>query len=249
MKFLSLRWKISGILVLSNLFLGLIVIFIVHITVTSSLETEVIERGRTIARDLSRYSTEMMLEEDVIGLRRVLANAMSFESVQYILVENGDQKIISDTFNGEVPPELTNRNVSSEINTSKPQLIYLKDVDAECYDVVAGVEEGTLGYIRVGMKYGYVLEKVRQTNTYIFVSILVVTLLGIIIVYFISNKVIQPIILLASRATEISRGNLEDKITIRTNDEINYMADAVERLRESLNIALSRLHKTKSISI
>jgi HAMP domain-containing protein len=249
MKFFSLRWKISGILVLSNLFLGLIIIFIVQISVTSSLEREVIERGRTIARDLSRYSTEMMLEGDVVGLRQILANALAFESVQYILVENGDRQIISDTFNGDIPKELTDRIISSEINNSNPQLVHLKGLDAECYDVVVGIEEGNLGFIRIGMKRSYILEKVKQTNTYIFLSIIIVTVLGIIIVYFISNKIIKPIITLANRATEISRGDLENKITIRTNDEINYMAEAVERLRESLNIALSRLNKNKSISI
>ncbi len=59
MKFISLRWKISGILVFSNLFLGLIIVFIIRDTVTGALEREVIERGRTIAQDISRYSAEL----------------------------------------------------------------------------------------------------------------------------------------------------------------------------------------------
>jgi len=81
------------------------------------------------------------------------------------------------------------------------------------------------------------------------ISIVLVTILGIIIVYFISNRIIKPIIHLANRATEISSGNLGEKITIKTNDEINFMAESVERLRESLKIALTRLDKTKSMSI
>ena len=56
MKFLSLRWKISGILVFSNLFLGLILVYIVNSTVTESLESELIERGRTIAQDIAKKS-------------------------------------------------------------------------------------------------------------------------------------------------------------------------------------------------
>jgi HAMP domain-containing protein len=249
MRFISLRWKIGGILILSNLFLGVVVIMIVQKTVTSSLKKEVIERGQTIAKDLSRYSTEMILEGDKVGLRQILANSLTYESVEYILVEDGEQRIISDTFNGDVPPELNARRISSEINYSNPPLIYLQSRNVECYDVAVGVEEGSLGFIRIGMKRSYIVEKVRQTNTYIMISILLVTLVGIIIVYFISNKIIKPIIRLANRATEISSGNLEEKVAIKTNDEINYMAEAVERLRESLNIALTRLGKTKSISI
>ena len=81
MKFISLRWKISGILIFSNIFLGLIILWIVNKTVTKSLETEVIERGRTIATDIARFSAEFILEEDIIALRELITRSLSFESV------------------------------------------------------------------------------------------------------------------------------------------------------------------------
>jgi HAMP domain-containing protein len=249
MKFLSLRWKISGILVFSNIFLGAIVLFIVHRSVTESLENELIERGNTIAINLSHYTGELILEEDNIGLTEIISSLLSFETAQYILIQGSDGRIISDTFNGNIPSELQTRELSLEINEYDPQLVLLKDLDEECYDIVVPVEEGSLGYIRIGMKRSYVANKVRETSTYIMFSILIVTLIGIIIVYFLANKIINPILNLANRANEISTGKLEDKVTIKTNDEINYMAEAVERLRESLNIALARLNKNKTIRI
>jgi HAMP domain-containing protein len=249
MKFLSLRWKISGILVFSNIFLGAIVIFIVHRSVTESLENELIERGNTIAINLSHYTGELILEEDTIGLTEIISSLLSFETAQYILIQSSDGRILSDTFNGNVPSELKTREVGLEINEYVPQLITLEDLNEECYDIVVPVEEGSLGFIRIGMKRSYVAAKVRETSTYIMFSILLVTLLGIIIVYFLANKIINPILNLANRANEISTGKLEDKVAIKTNDEINYMAEAVERLRESLNIALARLNKNKTIRI
>jgi HAMP domain-containing protein len=239
MKFLSLRWKISGILVFSNIFLGAIVIFIVYRSVSESLENELIERGNTIAINLSHYTGELILEEDNIGLTEIISSLLSFETAQYILIQSSDGRIISDTFNGAVPKELLTREVGLEINEYVPQLIMLKDLNEECYDIVVPVEEGSLGYIRIGMKRSYVADKVKETSTYIMLSILIVTLIGIIIVYFLANRIINPILKLADRANEISTGKLEDKVTIRTNDEINYMAEAVERLRESLNIAFN----------
>lgn len=249
MKFLSLRWKISGILVFSNIFLGVIVIFIVHRSVTESLENELIERGNTIAINLSHYTGELILEEDTIGLTEIISSLLSFETAQYILIQSSDGRFISDTFNGNIPSELKNREVGLEINEYNPQLVTLKELNEECYDIVMPVEEGSLGFIRIGMKRSYVVEKVRETSTYIMLSILIVTVIGIIIVYFLANKIINPILNLANRANEISTGKLEDKVTIKTNDEINYMAEAVERLRESLNIALAKLNKNKTIRI
>jgi len=249
MKFLSLRWKISGILVFSNIFLGIIVIFIVQRSISESLENELIERGNTIAINLSHYTGELILEEDSIGLTEIISSLLSFETAQYILIQRSDGSIISDTFNGNIPPELQAREVGTEIIEYDPELITLKDLNEECYDIVVPVEEGSLGFIRIGMKRSYVLEKVSDTNRYIMYSILIVTIFGIIIVYFLANKIINPILLLAKRANEISTGKLEDKVTIKTNDEINYMAEAVERLRESMNIALARLNKNKTIRI
>lgn len=249
MKFLSLRWKISGILVFSNIFLGALVIFIVQRSVTESLENELIERGNTIAINLSHYTGELILEDDRIGLTKLISNLLSFETTQYILIQNSDGSIISDTFNRNIPPELQAREVGVEINEYLPELITLKDMNEECYDIVVPVEEGSLGFIRIGMKRSYVVEKVKETSTYIILSILIVTIIGIIIVYFLANKIINPILMLAKCANEISTGKLEDKVTIKTNDEINYMAEAVERLRESLNIALARLNKNKTIRI
>lgn len=249
MKFLSLRWKISGILVFSNIFLGVIVIFIVQRSISESLENELIERGNTIAINLSHYTGELILEEDGIGLTEIISSLLSFETAQYILIQKSDGSIISDTFNGNIPPELQEREVGIEITEYDPELITLKDLNEECYDIVVPVEEGSLGFIRIGMKKSYVEEKVKETSTYIMLSIIIVTLIGIIIVYFLANKIINPILKLAKRANEISTGKLDEKVMITTNDEINYMAEAVERLRESLNIALARLNKNKTIRI
>jgi HAMP domain-containing protein len=245
MKFLSLRWKISGILVFSNISVGLLIIVIVNSTVTDSLTAELIERGNTIANGLSRYTAELILEEDVVGLKEIITSSLSFESVQYILIQDADQSILTDTYNGNVPSVLKNRTLSADIDNNNPALLTLADENIDCYDIVVPVEEGSLGYIRVGMIRNYIVDKVRETHNYIILTIAIITLIGIIIVYFLANKIIKPILRLADRANAISRGDLEGSVSIKTNDEINYMAQAVERLRESLNIALARLDKTK----
>ena len=249
MKFLSLRWKISGILVFSNLFLGILIIIIVNNTVTNSLTKEVIERGRTIADGLARYSAELILEEDEVGLREIINNSLAFESVEYILIQDAGLDIISDTFNGNVPSVLKEKVISADIENNDPDIVNLPDRNVDCYDIIVPVEEGSLGYIRVGIIRDYIIEKVQETHKFIILTIAIITALGIIVVYFLANKIINPIISLAERANAISRGDLEGSVAIKTNDEINYMAEAVERLRESLNIALARLDKNRKMRL
>jgi HAMP domain-containing protein len=254
MKFLSLRWKISGILVFSNLFLGILLVYIVNSTVTESLESELIERGRTIAQDLARYSAPQIYEMDKVALKDVISNFQSTESVEYILIygmnfETDSLTLITDTYNGQVPEVVANKDFKNVEQNSRPDILEDSESNISCYDIVVPVEEGDLGYIRVGMKSAYIQEQVAKPIQSIIITILSVTLIGIIITYFLSNRILKPILYLTVRANEISTGKLEEKVTVNTNDEIKHLAEAVERLRESLNLALTRLkkHQTQRI--
>jgi HAMP domain-containing protein len=248
-KFISLRWKIAGILVFSNLILGSIVVYIVNTKFSSTLEKELIERGKSIAKNISIYSTPQILSKDEIGLKDVITKLISFEAVQYILIHDNDASIIADTYNRQVPIELTDRSLYAGINVTKPQIIKISSQDVECYDIIEPVEEGYVGYVRVGMLKSYIQEKIKATTTTIIFVVIIITLLGIVLVYFVANRIIKPILYLANCANEISRGKLEDKVQVKTNDEILYLSEAIERLRESLNMALERLEKHKTSRI
>lgn len=247
MKFLSLRWKISGILIISNLVLGILLIVLVNRSVSERLGKELIERGRTIGANLAQYSAEQIIEEDKIGLRQTITESMTFESVEYILIQKSDSSILADTYNGTVPRELLTVNMPPSGETQAPALIELKGRGITCYDIWVPVEEGFLGYIRVGMKQDYVLNAVYEASKVIIISIVGLTLIGIVFVLFLANRIINPIIYLTKRADEISQGKLEERVSVHTGDEIEKLGKALERLRESVRIALERLKKHQTM--
>lgn len=247
MKFLSIRWKIIGILIISNIILGLSLVITINQTVSESLGKEVIERGRTIGANLAQYSAEQIIEEDEVGLRQLITNGLNFESVAYILIQKSEGGILSDTYNGNVPEELAKVTTPSTEELSSPAQIYIEAEDAKCYDIWVPVEEGFLGYIRVGMKQDYVSNSVNKTTKIILLIILGVTLFGVILVTFLANLIINPILYLTKRAEEISQGELEEKVTVNTKDELSKLGDALDRLRESVKIALDRLKKHQTM--
>jgi HAMP domain-containing protein len=245
-KMISLRWKISGILVFSNIILGTILVIIISNMVTETVEKELVQRGRTVATSLANYTSEQILSEDVIGLKQVITSALSFESVEYILIQDSENNVLAKTFNGPIPNEIT--NILPETDENKQNIItYSKENSSvTCCDIVMPVEDGYLGYIRVGMKQQYIENVVSEMNYLIIGVISAITILGIIIVLFLANRIISPIIYLTVKANEISQGNLGDRISVKTNDEINHLAEALERLRESVRIALDRLQKRQT---
>ena len=60
---------------------------------------------------------------------------------------------------------------------------------------------------------------------------------------------INTIIYLTTKADDISQGKLDEKKKKKTNDEIHHLGEALERLRESVIIALDRLKKRQTTRI
>ncbi|HED09528.1 MAG TPA: HAMP domain-containing protein [Caldithrix abyssi] len=243
---LSLRWKISGILVVSNLLLGIILVIIINSTVARRIESELIERGRALGANLAQSASEQILSEDSFGLRQMITKALSFESVEYIVIQNSENEVLAETFNGQIPEEL---NALLSVTDEKVHDLTLEDGNIKCRDIVIPVEEGYLGFVRVGMKQNYIDQAVQEINVLIISIIGGITLLGILVVIFLANRMISPIIYLTEKANEISQGKINEAIMVRTNDEIQDLGEALERLRESVKIALERLKKRHSTKI
>ena len=166
--------------------------------------------------------------------------------MEYIIVYDDNQQILTDTYNAQVPIEIAQKGIENRDYDAMPEIIKIPNLNLESYDIIVPVEDGDVGYIRTGMKISYIDEKVSESISFIIITIISVTLIGIIITYFVTNRITGPILYITNRANDISKGKLEDKISVDTNDEIKYLAEAVERLRESLNLALARLKKHQS---
>ncbi len=241
---LSLRWKIGGILVLSNLILGLTLIFTINPEVSETVKNEVVERGRTVASNLANYTSEQILSEDIVGLRQIISSSLNSERDEYIIIQNSENEILAKTFNAAVPKEV--EEILSETENEINIVSFTGEKGSvNCYDIVVPVEDGDLGYIRVGMKQEYIDKAVSEINFLIISIISGITLLGILVVLILAHRIISPIIYLTQKADDISQGKLDERIVVNTNDEIRNLGLALERLRESVVIALDRLKKRR----
>lgn len=240
----SLRWKIGGVLVLSNLILGLVLIFTINPQVSETVKNEVIERGRTVASDLASFTSELILNKDVVGLKQVISSSQQYESVEYIIIQDSENEILVKSFNSAVPEGVDGilSQTGSEVNIVS---FAGENGNVSCYDIVEPVEDGDLGFIRVGMKQDYIDQAVSKINFLIINIIGGITLLGILVVLILANKITKPIIYLTARADDISQGKLDERVVVNTRDEIQYLGQALERLRESVVIALDRLKKRR----
>jgi HAMP domain-containing protein len=70
-------------------------------------------------------------------------------------------------------------------------------------------------------------------------------ILAVMIAAFLARNITRNVIRLVKAADHISMGNLENPVDVRTNDELNELGEALERMRVSLHESLERLRKRR----
>ncbi len=129
-----------------------------------------------------------------------------------------------------------------EGNEYEVKRISITTPHTEVYDIKQAVKEGLLGFVRVGMKKSYVDDKIKETITYLSIVFLVGTFLAITLtIFIITLQFSRPIAHLTEMAHRISMGDFNKPVRVQVKNEIGILAEAIERMRESLKSSIERL--------
>lgn len=109
-----------------------------------------------------------------------------------------------------------------------------------------GQDEAVFGTVVVGVTDRAVSAQVQRILLSILLLSLVPLALAIIFAVARSRSITRPIVQLTQRADEISRGDLDRSVDdVRSNDELEALAQALERMRVSMQEAMARLRRRR----
>ena len=246
-KYMNLKWKYAIMFLFGSLLLGGIIALQLYFYLSDTLEQELINTSRMIALSIEEPVAENLFKEDIVALKDMVEKYKSFENVDYLIVEKYDREKIADTFIEGVPEELKSANTSDnldEIGTYNTAIVNVPSMGTEFVDIMIPVKEGDLGFIRIGTDKKYIDDKVLATIYYTLSVIAILTSIWVIIGIIVVNlQITKPIKYLAEMAEKISLGDFNTPIQISAKNEIGELADAIERMRESLKAAIDRLRK------
>ena len=117
------------------------------------------------------------------------------------------------------------------------------------YEVLCPVEEGLIGYVRIGLYKKYIDEEIFNSIRYVLIAIILTLIFGVVTTFFMIRKITDRLIFLTESADKISLGEIDFNIELDTSDEIGDLGRAIERMRESLKAAIDRLRKRQSMRI
>jgi HAMP domain-containing protein len=220
---------------------GLITVGLVYATLSSSLNSYVLQRVRVMALNVSDGAPGYIFKNNAVGLRELLRKHTNKSELAYILVENRAGEIFAHSF-AALPEEISRSVPEADQRMDRQRTLRLGD--AAVYEVSVPILEGRGGTVRVGIWREQVDREVNETITPLIRFLLFVAGAGILAAMFLAWRINRPILRLAAAAKAISSGDLDTPSPgIGDAGEFGELSRAVERMRSSVKAALIRLSR------
>lgn len=139
--------------------------------------------------------------------------------------------------------------VSKEVNTAVliegkkwiDRAFVVNDWYITAYEPIRNVEDRIIGILYVGMlEKPYLDTTSRVMLTFTFMAVLCVALL-LIMLYFTTSSIINPLTKMVVATQEIARGDLSHRVGVKSKDELGYLAMSFNQMTANIRAANNKL--------
>ncbi len=241
LKSVGVRPKIIGIIVGLTVVLGASVTLLVRTTLEEHLVAELLERGTSIASDLSTRVVDDVLFDDRLAIRDTFADtSASYEEVIFVFLASPSGTVVADTLGGGGLPV----QVADALEDLLDGNAGADTVDTPwgtVHTFAAPVRDGSLGTVVVGLGHERVDATIgRMTNRLIGVTLLV-GLIGELAAGFLTWFLTRPIDELIETTERVREGDLTVRTSPWADDEIGALARSFNDMVESLEKGRSEI--------
>lgn len=230
---LNINQKIFAAIVVALLFLASVLGWIIWESLTKMMAEELKKRGSDIAANIAIASADYILVDDYYAIHLLITRAQeSHEDVRYILVTNSSNNLISHTFSSHFPKGLLKAHPPAGINS--PHIATLVSDEGTIYDILVPIEEGNIGYVRIGMTDKFTRDYVIKKIGNLIYATLLVCLGAAGIAFYVTRLITRPVNELVDVATGISAGNLSLRAKKDSDDEVGKLAQAFNEMADNL---------------
>ena len=196
-----------------------------------------IEKGRILGQGLALQSEGCLVRRTDLELRHLVERFVGIKGVSYILITDIEGKVRASTLRDEERIEgIIERGQSDQGEVKVSGFAYNQG-----HEFTVPILKGTLGFVHLGLSpfaqrsKGYWKIEGAFLSGSLFLSWILVLLF--------SHRLSKRLLKLAQETERISLGNMQERISPGSQDEVGKLAQATDRLRISLQAALERLEK------
>ncbi len=242
------------------LFVMALVILLVEKRQSETIQEEAQKRGITMARHLAALSTNALLTYNYIVLAQNAERVALEEDVLYVIIHDKENKVAAYPQHDEKQGTTLMDEVSEKAMRATAPLIQpilhgergVKGLDISIPVYIKESQE-KWGTIRIGLSLERMSSQIMKTRLNLLLLGLVAIILGMIGSVFFARRITRPISELVKTTISAAKGDLKQKIDIRTGDEIeelgknfNYMIEQIRLHREELENRLWQISSLKA---
>jgi methyl-accepting chemotaxis protein len=219
-------------IIITTLVLGGFAIYDTIVT-KQQMEAELNRLAEVTASRLSKHLVIPLWDLDQVSAEEAVNAEMLEQQIYAIIVRdsNGTSLFTGKTRNHAWDP------VDLDLNG-----VGAKGLAVSTKDITNRGE--VIGKVEVYLTPSFLNDELKQATFETLIQVIVLDLLIFLLVFLILRKLIlQPVDKLTEAAESMSMGNLSTKVSIRSKNELRLVADAMDRMRESLQITMNELRQ------
>ena len=214
--------------------------------------SQIEKKGRVLSKVVAMSSINSLLNSDFETLRRYCETVVKDQDVLSIAILDNNL-VVKMHSNLNKLGEKVNFGFDMNLLENNKSVIRVKRYSSSeyVYDIVDPIvtSKQVLGYVQIFLSSKNVLMEARKTNRGIFLIGLLAILFGLGGAVFTAGQISKPINKLARIAKEISHGDLNRRIDIRSGDEVGVLADAFRQMTLNLKRHIESMIKTERLAI
>lgn len=203
-----------------------------------SLKEEIALRGEVLARNIAANAEDPLVTHDDLYLARLVTDAIKTKGVSYCIVLDAegiirahkDLTLLGKTYSSpkDIKPLSQEDILAQEYSSEKGERL----TDIALPIVLAGVKK--IGSVHVGVSHEEIEQAIERTRNDILTIFLLVLLIGVLGAILLSHFLIHPIKALVAGVGNIAGGDFNQKIPVRSRDELGTLTRAFNDMAEAL---------------
>lgn len=230
---LSIYRRILATILLIIVILSATAGLVVWDSMNTFVSQQLTRQGIETATHLALISSNVILMDDFYQLHELVSQTVaSSEDIRYILVFDTGKRLLAHSFQGGIP-----RGILSFDATSMPASFQVKlfsSNEGPIHDIIVPIENGAVGFVRIGMTEAFVQKQLLQYIGNITVALIFVCALAVFLSSAIAKKITQPMDSLVQTAEAITQGNLVVRANVADQGEMGKLAKAFDEMTFSL---------------
>ncbi len=189
-------------------------------------------------------STGMMFE-DAAAVQTTLDVVPSLTGIKFVLVLKPDGTEVS-SYKADNTLQLLRAEVqkliAQEVKSDNRTIVEVQDVSLFALPVL--YQGNAVGKVVVGVSRTELIKDAAESRNIAIMIGAGILILGGALTLFVSSRIVRPLKTLTKAALQVSSGNLEASVDIKTKDEVEVLATAFNRMVGNIRNSLEEIKKT-----